>query len=152
MLAKFTAGETGPHGNRATGMDALRRAVPWLHAFCFVAGGLWSVLSRRSFEAVSGQKVDYWLVRTVGGLLTVVGGVIAVANLRGRVTPEIRWLAMGTSGVLIAIDLVYVAKRRISPVYLLDAVTNLMLIAGWSARHDETTSPTSEPAATGRSA
>jgi hypothetical protein len=98
------------------------------------------VLSRRSFEAVSGPKVDYWLVRTVGGLLTVVGAVIAAANHYGRVTPEIRWLATGTSGVLIAIDLVYVARRRISPVYLLDAATNLMLIAGWSARRDELTS------------
>ncbi len=131
MLAKSSAGETDLHGTYATGLNAFHRAVPWLHAAYFLAGGLWAVLSRRSFEAVAGPKVDYWLVRTVGGLLTVVGTVIAVATMRRRLTPEIRWLAMGTSGVLIAIDLVYVAKRRISPVYLLDAATNLMLIAGW---------------------
>ena len=135
MLAKCSKSETSCSGTRA---------VPWLHAAFFLVGGLWAVLSRRSFEAVAGPKVDYWLVRTVGGLLTIVGTVIAVATFRGRLTPDIRWLAMGTSGVLIAIDLVYVAKRRISPVYLLDAATNLMLIAGWYARRDEPTSPESQ--------
>jgi hypothetical protein len=140
MFAKSSVDETDLHGNQATRLNAILQAVPWVHAAYFITGGLWSVLDRRSFEAISGPKVDYWLVRTVGGLLTAVGAVIAAANRHGRVTPEIRWLAVGTSGVLIAIDLVYVAKRRISPVYLLDAATNLMLIAGWSARRDERTS------------
>jgi hypothetical protein len=123
MHATFPSGDRSPQSTGATSLNAFRRAVPWLHSAFFVIGGLWSVLSRRSFEAVSGPKVDYWLVRTVGGLLTVVGAVIAAANHYGR-----------------AIDLVYVARRRISPVYLLDAATNLMLIAGWSARRDELTS------------
>jgi hypothetical protein len=140
MHATFPSGDRSPQSTGATSLNAFRRAVPWLHSAFFVIGGLWSVLSRRSFEAVSGPKVDYWLVRTVGGLLTVVGAVIAAANHYGRLTPEIRWLATGTSGVLIAIDLVYVARRRISPVYLVDAATNLMLIAGCSARRDELTS------------
>jgi hypothetical protein len=116
--------------------SAFLQAIPWLHAAFFGLGGIWAVLSRRTFEAVTGPKVDYWLVRTVGGLLTVVGVVIGLAQLRGRLTPEIRWLAMGTSGVLTAIDVVFVAKRRVRPVYLLDAITNLVLIAGWLNRQD----------------
>jgi hypothetical protein len=111
--------------------------IALLHALYFAIGGLWSVLHRRSFEAVSGPKVDYWLVRTVGGLLTAVGMVLASAALRGRVTAEIRWLAIGTSGVLTAIDVVYTARRRIRPVYLLDAIANLVLIAGWLSRAGE---------------
>jgi hypothetical protein len=137
MLAVSSPGETNLQGTRAADLNVFCRAVPWLHAAYFITGGLWSILGRRSFEAVSGSKADYWLVRTVGGLLTVVGAVIAVANRHGRLTPEVRWLAMGTSGVLMAIDLAYVAKRRISPVYLLDAAANLILIAGWRVRRDE---------------
>ena len=108
-----------------------RTCIALLHALFFAIGGVWSVLHRRSFEAVSGPKIDYWLVRTVGGLLTTVGIVLAGAALRDRITPEIRWLAIGTSGVLTAIDVIYTAQRRIRPVYLLDAAANLALIAGW---------------------
>lgn len=104
-----------------------------IHAAYFVIGGVWSVVGRRSFETISGGKTDYWLVRTVGGLLTAVGAVIGVAGINRRVTPEIRWLAISTSVVLAIIDVVYVSKRRISPVYLLDAVANLGLIGGWLA-------------------
>lgn len=89
---------------------------------------------RRSFEAVTGAKVDYWLVRTVGGLLSVVGLVLASASLRNRITSEIRWLAIGTSSVLGTISAVYAAKGRIRPIYLLDAAANLGLIASWFLR------------------
>lgn len=115
-------------------LHQIHRAVPLVHAAFFVIGGLWAIVGRRSFEAISGRKVDYWLVRTVGGLLVVVGAVLANAARRNRVTPEIAWLGIGSSAVLTAIDLVYTAKRRISPVYLLDAVANTILIAGWAAR------------------
>jgi hypothetical protein len=107
--------------------------VPQLHALYFGIGGLWSVVGKRSFQAISGPKADYWLVRTVGGLLTVVGAVIAMADVRGRITPEIRWLAIGTSAVLTVIDVVYTARNRIRWVYLLDAVANVVLIGGWLA-------------------
>jgi hypothetical protein len=107
--------------------------VPQLHALYFGIGGLWSVVGKRSFQAISGPKVDYWLVRTVGGLLTVVGAVIAMADVRGRITPEIRWLAIGTSAVLTVIDVVYTARNRIRRIYLLDAVANVALIGGWLA-------------------
>ena len=114
--------------------NAARRTVPQVHAAYFVLGGLWSVLDKRSFEAVSGPKVEYWLVRTVGSLLTVVGVVLARAAACDRITPEISWLAVGTSAVLSTIDFVYTAKRRVPLVYLLDAAANLMFIAGWLAR------------------
>lgn len=102
-----------------------------IHAVYFLAGGLWALTGKRSFETVTGPKVDYWLVRTVGSLLTVAGCVIASASLRNRITPEIRWLATGVSAVLATSCLVYTAKGRIRSIYLLDALANLLLIAGW---------------------
>jgi hypothetical protein len=40
-------------------------------------------------------------------------------------------LAPGNAVALTAVDVVYVAKRRIRPVYLLDAVLEIALLAGW---------------------
>lgn len=126
-------------------LHPIHRAVPLVQSAFFGIGGLWAIVGRRSFEAISGRKVDYWLVRTVGGLLVVVGAVLANAARRNRVTPEIAWLGIGSSAVLTAIDLVYTAKRRISPVYLLDAVANTLLIAGWTARELGSASEGREP-------
>ena len=110
---------------------SVRRTGALLHALYFIIGGLWAVRGRRSFEAVTGPKVDYWLVRTVGGLLAVTGFVVASASIRKRITSEIRWLAVGSSSVLVGIDAVYAAKGRIRAIYWLDAAANLALIAGW---------------------
>jgi hypothetical protein len=44
-----------------------------------------------------------------------------------------RVLGVGTAAALLAIDLTYVAKRRISKVYLLDAAAQVALISGWLA-------------------
>jgi hypothetical protein len=97
----------------------------------FLVGGIWPILHLRSFEAVSGPKVDGWLVKTVGGLLAVVGGSLWRAADRQRITPEMAAVGAGTATVLAAIDFVYVKRRRISPVYLLDGLANLILVLGW---------------------
>jgi hypothetical protein len=110
----------------------------WIaHALYFGIGGIWAVLGRRSFAAITGPKTDYWLVRTVGGLLVAVGSAIGLAGARERLTPEIRGLAVATSTVLIAIDLVFTVTGRIRRVYLLDALANAILIAGWLARGED---------------
>jgi hypothetical protein len=111
--------------------------VWFAHALYFVVGGIWSIVGRRSFEAITGPKTDYWLVRTVGGLLTAVGAVIGFAGYRQRLTPEIRWLAVSTSAVLAVIDAISTASGRLRRVYLLDALTNLLLIGGWLARPED---------------
>jgi len=47
-----------------------------------------------------------------------------------RVTQEVVAIAAGCAGGLAAIDLVYVARRRISPVYLVDAAIQAGVLAG----------------------
>ena len=98
----------------------------------YAATGIWPLVHMRSFEAVTGPKVDRWLVRTVGALIGVAGGAMISAAQRGRVTPEIRALAAGSAAVLAVIDLTYVAKKRIAPVYLLDAAAELALVGAWA--------------------
>jgi high-affinity nickel permease len=85
----------------------------------------------RTFLLVTGPKVDLWLVKTVGALVTVIGAVIGLAGIRRQRSPEIALLAIGSAATLTGIDVYYVAKRRISRVYLLDAVGETVLILAW---------------------
>lgn len=103
----------------------------------YLASGIWPHIHMRSFLGVTGPKEDLWLVRTVGGLLALTGGVLASAALRRRVTREIRALGMGTASLLAAIDFWYVARRRISPVFLLDAAAEVCLAAAWTRVTEE---------------
>ena len=94
----------------------------------YLATGLLPFFSRRAFEAMTGPKREWWLVQTTGGLVTVIGGAVASATLRRRVTPEVLAVATGSAAVLGTIDVVYVARRRIAPTYLLDAAVQAALL------------------------
>ncbi|HYO58640.1 hypothetical protein [Archangium sp.] len=96
----------------------------------YVVTGLWPIVHLRSFEAVTGPKPEGWLVKTVGALITVIGGTLLTAGLRRRVSPELMLLAAGSAAALAAVDLVY-SPQRVSPVYLLDALAEGVLVTGW---------------------
>lgn len=80
---------------------------------------------------MTGPKTELWLVRTMGVLITVVGASLLRAFGSPRVSPEAKWLAMGSSLALAAAELWYVGKGRISKVYLADAVVEIGLAAAW---------------------
>ena len=98
----------------------------------YLVSGVWPLVHMRSFEAVTGPKTDRWLVKTVGTLVTAIGGGLVLAGRRRRTTPEVALIGAGSALGLAAIDVVYVAKGRISPVYLLDAAIELPLAAAWA--------------------
>jgi hypothetical protein len=104
------------------------RPVLLAQAGYYIATGLLPFVSRRAFEAVTGPKREWWLVQTVGALVAVIGGCLASAATRRRVTPEVLAVAAGSAAALAAIDVVHVARRRISPTYLLDAAAELGLL------------------------
>jgi hypothetical protein len=120
------------NSTRADTARGLRRFTAYTQAAFYVVTGVWPLLDMRTFQAVTGPKTDHWLVKTVGACVAVVGGVVGLAASRNRVTPEIALLAAGTAAALTGIDVVYVAKGRISPIYLLDAVGESALIAMWA--------------------
>jgi hypothetical protein len=80
---------------------------------------------------VTGPKNDLWLVRTVGMLVTVIGIVLLLAWWRRSVALETAVLATGSAAALAAIDVYYVARRLLSPIYLADALAETALIAWW---------------------
>jgi hypothetical protein len=107
----------------------------------YVVTGVAPFVSRRAFEAVTGPKTEWWLVQTVGAIVTAVGAVLISGARSGRITPELRGLAAGCAVGLAAIDTVYVARRRIAPTYLLDAGVQLGALAALSARARRRPSP-----------
>jgi hypothetical protein len=111
--------------------ESLYRRLAAGQAGVFLASGLWPMVNRRTFEAVTGPKADFWLVRTVGALLSVTGGVLALASRR-RPSLEMALLAAGASAALAAVDVTYVAKRRIARTYLVDAALEFGLVGAWA--------------------
>lgn len=111
---------------RAQWPERLITAVALAQGGYFALTGLWPLVSMRTFERVTGPKADRWLVQAVGASL-------GLAGARRRVTPELALLAAGSAAGLAAIDIVYVARRRIAPVYLLDALAEGALLLGWAA-------------------
>ncbi|MDX1665252.1 MAG: hypothetical protein R3272_15775 [Candidatus Promineifilaceae bacterium] len=116
------------------------RAVPTLfRPLCLVQGayylvtGIWPLLHRKSFEALTGPKTDFWLVRTVGVLVTAIGAVLTYAGWKDRALPEVALLGAMSAAGLLAIDVVYVVRERIPPVYLGDGILELALLVGWIA-------------------
>jgi hypothetical protein len=100
----------------------------------YLATGVAPFVSRRAFEAVTGPKTEWWLVQTVGVVVSVVGAALVSGARSGRVTPELLGLAAGCAAGLAAVDVVQVARGRIAPTYLLDAAAQATALAGLIAR------------------
>jgi hypothetical protein len=116
-----------------TGPARLRgaRSVLVVQGWVYVVTGLWPVVHIASFEWVTGEKFDDFLVHTVGLLLFVIGAGLLRALRAARPPAEIVLVASGSALALALIDLVYVANGRLSPIYLLDAGVELVfLLAG----------------------
>jgi hypothetical protein len=103
-----------------------RRALLAMAAYYLVTGA-WPLLSMRSFEAVTGPKREHWLVNTVAALVLANGVTLAVGARRERVAQETQVLALADALAFSAIDVTYVLRRRIRPVYLTDAAVELAL-------------------------
>jgi hypothetical protein len=124
----------GSHGNKLT---------VFLHLFqgsYFALLGIWPILDIHSFQAVTGPKTDHlitgderdhWLVVTVGALIVVIGLVLLMAAFRQSNHLEIRVLAAMSALALLLIDVTYVYRHVLAPVYLVDAAIELMFLVGW---------------------
>jgi hypothetical protein len=120
---------------RDGGNPRVRHRLALLHGVYYLITGAWPLLSMRTFQWVTGPKVDRWLVRMVGILAAVIGGAL-VRDGPGRDAtrrPD-AGLAVASALGFTAVDVVYVARGRISRVYLLDAVMELGLVVAWLRR------------------
>ena len=116
--------------NKGTPSRRRRRLTAAAQGGYYVLTGLWPIAHMASFEFVTGRKHDRWLVKTVGVLVTVIGAVQLRAAGR-RVGDDVRLLSLGSAAGLAAIDLVYWKRGVVSAAYLLDALAEAGLVAGW---------------------
>ena len=128
---------TGEHMRRA---DTGIRALLWTQGGYFLLTGVWPLVSIESFQRVTGRKTDHlvtgdendhWLVMTVGVLVTAIAVTLLLAAWRRAYSLEVAALAIGSALGLTAIDVIYVARRAISPIYLADAALEVTLIVVW---------------------
>jgi hypothetical protein len=108
----------------------------------FAVLGVWPIVDIRSFQAVTGPKTDHlptgdqddhWLVVTVGALITAIGISLLVACYTRRLSPEAAVLGILSAIVLAAIDIVFVWREVIAPIYLADAVVEILFVCCWVA-------------------
>jgi hypothetical protein len=109
------------------------RATARAQGAYYVLSGVWPLVHMRSFLWVTGPKAELWLVRTVGWLVTMIGAALLVGSERGeRVSAEAAVLGGGSAAALAGLEAREVARRRISPVYGLDAVAQAALSVAWA--------------------
>lgn len=99
----------------------------------YLLTGLWPILSIRTFQWVTGKKTDVWLVKTFGALVAAVSVPLLIAGRRGVVDTQTLALGVGAACALGLADVVYTLKRKISPVYMLDALAEAGIVAGYLA-------------------
>ncbi|HZO95001.1 MAG TPA: hypothetical protein VFB22_14750 [Candidatus Baltobacteraceae bacterium] len=110
-----------------------KRAVLRVMAAYYAATAAWPLLDMRSFERVTGPKTDRWLVDTVAALILADALALAVGTRARRPSAETLVLAVADALAFIAVDVVFVAKRRIAPIYLADAAAELSLLLALAA-------------------
>jgi hypothetical protein len=124
-----------PAPQKLVDQTVLARTLPANHRIrriqgaYYLATGVWPLIHRRSFEAISGKKSDFWLAETVGVITAAVGLTLALAGKREDASPELTLLGLGTAAGFAAVDFAHGLKRRISAVYLIDGVLQLAIIA-----------------------
>jgi hypothetical protein len=96
----------------------------------FVTTGIWPLFHRRSFEAVTGRKSDFWLVQTVGVVVAAIGAGLALGLRRDEPSPEIKLTAGVAAAGLASIDVYYAATHTIDPIYLADAIVEALFVYG----------------------
>ncbi len=99
----------------------------------YLVTGVWPLVNMRSFERVTGPKTDRWLVDTVGALILANGIALAAGARRRPPSAEVRVLAVADALAFIAIDVVFVLRRRIRPIYLADAAVELAFLIALAA-------------------
>lgn len=115
------------------------RTLALVQGTYFAALGAWPLVNIQSFKAVSGEKTDnyptgleadHWLVYTVGALIAVIG-VALLITAQKPISPESVSLAAGSAFALAVIDIIYVSREVIRPIYLVDAALEILFLIGW---------------------
>lgn len=107
-------------------------ALATIHGLYYCVTGIWPLVHMDSFLFVTGPKTDLWLVETVGVLVLVIGLGLLTASFRQHISFPIGVIAIASTLGLILIDILNVWAGIISPIYLLDALAEFILLVAWT--------------------
>jgi len=95
----------------------------------YIFTGAWPLVHYASFAAVTGPKVDVWMVKMVGLLAVSIGLSLRLGVLRGVLSLEAVVLALAAALSFASVDLYYVLVGRIGEIYIVDAALELGFFA-----------------------
>lgn len=139
-MAVSDASDKAPARHDRERASGLMTALLWGQGLYYIITGVWPLVSIQTFQWVTGPKTDHlvtgresdhWLVMTVGVLIIAISLPLLMAAWRRRFSVEITVLALASALGLAAIDIIYVLREVIWPIYLLDALAEIILVAGW---------------------
>src|SRR5437762_11285588 len=114
-------------GRRQASPLTLITGLLWVQGLYYLGTGLWPLLSIETFQMVTGPKTDHlvtgreadhWLVMTVGVVITATAVALLVAAWRRQQPREAAVLAVTSALGLTGIDVIYVVRQVIAPIYL----------------------------------
>src|SRR5829696_6457774 len=100
---------------------SLRRCAIAAQGLYYVGTGVWPLIHMPSFEAITGSKIEHWLVHMVGVLAAAVGVALLAGARRAAPTAETVVLACAAAAAFAGIDVFYTQNDTISKIYLADA-------------------------------
>jgi hypothetical protein len=103
----------------------MKNHYPLVQGIYYLLTGVWPILHISSFMAVTGPKVDVWLVKMVG-LLTIAIGAAIIAAYRDKYDSRLLNALAALSYLII--DTYYALTDRISDIYLADAGVELFFL------------------------
>jgi hypothetical protein len=110
----------------------LFKSILWIQSIYILFTAVWPIVDIESFMAVTGRKIDQWLVKTVGALLIPVALTIAThLFIRADHRPVVV-LAAGTAIAFACIDFYYTVTNVISDIYLADGVIQVIFLSAWT--------------------
>lgn len=113
--------------------DTIITTVGVTHAAFFLIGGLWPLVDMQSFESVTGPRSDHWLVRSLAGMLIIVGAALIWSVQRGHIDHSMRGVAAGSSGMLALVALISGMNGPVDPVSVIGASLHGVLALCWVA-------------------
>jgi hypothetical protein len=144
MIRAWLASKKGEFSMSESGDNTSRLAIGlcWAQGLYFFITGVWPLVSVETFQMATGRKTDHlvadpptesdhWMLNTISALIIAISVVILASAWRRRVSADVALLGVASAVALTVIDVVYVARGTILPIYLADAAVEVVLILSW---------------------
>lgn len=108
-------------------MNLVRKTILF-QGYYYLVTGVWPIISMASFMAVTGPKTDIWLVKTLSFQIIAMGIIFCRGSLSTVFNQQTVLLSVLSSSAFIIADVYYVIKGVLDPIYLADALIEVVIL------------------------